>query len=1134
EEMTFTDKVTYVEASLQVYFSEILYPGDTMDVPLTSDVFGGTLTYTPVGTYASGLDFGGSTMMVNEGLGNAPYIVDVEVMFALDGESTIFIIQIVVDDGTVTPMMMVIAEQLQDVTIMGVIVTVIDGVSVICDNDACMYVEETLDHQSGEIVILRGSYQFDGTRHVLTNITREDSAPSDVVILPLGMPTSMLDLMSFNPMMPIYAHMLILATGIVTFDPDRPYPFMLEGEGGVLPIDTDGYHLWAELDLRIGIPTSITGPVMFVGEQLVIRPIDDPARLITPHMDNVELMTWIEQMVTMHEPIVLEANTYAPFPTVLQPLGVTILYAVTSDPTDAFNTLTRRAGVVDADETVDVLMAVYREGVWIGSLNLTVTVLAPTVLTVEQFYDAPLGTPVFVRADTYLRTNSLIMIQDATGFAYINKSSYTISMGQDVLLYGFKDELNGLPVLSSDTAVAKLYGDALGHGYDIMPRTISDIIDLDPSLGSSYLMPHEVTGTVVVETEGMMRWFYLEHLDQRLAILSDWEGEEMLWDLVGLNLSMDLYYVNHYADWVDEMSMIYLGLGEGIDVRLANVNASEMAGLYASWIESTIHVAYESDEIIPFDFSHPLYSGDVVWTHGNPDDSGYVDLISGTITAPDLTEPKTITLILEVTSVVAGVTHTHQATISFDIVPGMSVTLDEFLSGEPFWATFDATVVAYSEQSMMLSDNTGSIFINPMGGMYFGPGELLRVTGIRTVMGNRFFVADGYQIEPIGWEPPSGGVAPAITFDDLNALAPTDPYNYGLPVSLSGTVMTAESDFEGWMPTLTDGVTTIKVIGDYGIIWEILEFENFRVSIDGYLYDHQDGTWTLSAFAVTPDDYDDQELLDIFMTEIIDTYDRTIWYGGTAPMFPLFHDVFSGIAASYHGIGDFASLYNLGTMAFENINHEVHIRIEVTLETMTLTETFEILIDLQPPVPDTTIEDFLNWGIDGDRYTMIATVVQNTYDELILTDGSNILTMNAYNWTVGRGDTILVTGTRETVNGRIQLGPDSIVLTYVDHPGFDLPDPIFVPYQSVFMPDDPIFFYRYLTLKGRLVFNAGINSYQLVDGNQAITIRYQGNAGTFLSQNQGAIVTLDVTIYQFDDTFVVFYLGTGSDIMLIG
>ncbi len=679
-----------------------------------------------------------------------------------------------------------------------------------------------------------------------------------------------------------------------------------------------------------------------------------------------------------------------------------------------------------------------------------------------------------------------------------------------------------------------LYGDALRRLHDITPRTISDIIDLDPLLGSSYLMPHEVTGTVVVETEGMMRWFTLEHLDQRLSILTSWEGEQILMDLVGLEVSIDLYYTGHYADWVDETSMIYLAYGEGIDVRLANVNASEMAGLYASWIESTINVAYESGDVIPFDFAHPLYSGDVVWTHGNPDDSGYVDLISGTINAPDLTEPKTITLILEVTSVVDGVTQTHQATITFDIVPGMSVTLGEFLSGDPMWATFEATVVAFNEWTIMLSDNTGSIFMDLAAGMYFGLGDQLLVTGIRTIQDHRFFVADGYQVEPLGWTQPTVDPAPEVTLDELNMLAFDDPYNYGLPVLLSGTVTLIESQFEGVLPALTDGVTTVKVIGDYGFIWDILNYEDYRLSIEGYLYDHQDGTWTLWAYGFAPDDYSDQEILDIFKAEIVEAYDRSVWFGGTSPTFPLLHDVFSGIAASYHGIGDFASLYNLGTLAFESINHEVHIRIEVMLETMTLTETFEILIDLQPPVPDTTIEDFLNWGIDGDRYKMIATVVQNTYDELILTDGTNILTMNAYNWTVGRGDTILVTGTRETVNGRIQLGPDSIVLTYVDHPGFDLPDPIFVPYQSVFMPDDPMFFYRYLTLKGRLVFNPGINSYQLVDGNQAITIRYQGNAGTFLSQNQGAIVTLDVTIYQFDDTFVVFYLGTGSDIMLIG
>ncbi len=242
EEMTYTEKVNYVEASLQVYFSEILYPGDTMDVPLTSDVFGGTLTYTPVGTYASGLDVGGSTMMVNESLGSEPYIVDVEVTFALGGESTIFIIQIVVDDGTVTPIMMVIAEQLQDVTIMGEIMTVIDGSAVIADQNAYIYVDDTLAHESGDAVILRGSYLFDGTRHVLANITREDTAPTGLDIIPTGIPTSMSDLMALTPMSLEYSLHLMFATGIVTFDPDRPYPFMLEGEGGVLPIDTDGYY----------------------------------------------------------------------------------------------------------------------------------------------------------------------------------------------------------------------------------------------------------------------------------------------------------------------------------------------------------------------------------------------------------------------------------------------------------------------------------------------------------------------------------------------------------------------------------------------------------------------------------------------------------------------------------------------------------------------------------------------------------------------------------------------------------------------------------------------------------------------------------------------------------------------------
>ncbi len=99
----------------------------------------------------------------------------------------------------------------------------------------------------------------------------------------------------------------------------------------------------------------------FVGEQLVIRPIDNPDRLMTPHMDDVELMTWIEEMVAAHEPVVLEANTYAPFPTVLQPLGVTILYAVTSDPT-ALHSLPPAPlpDVIDADETIRYLDGGYR------------------------------------------------------------------------------------------------------------------------------------------------------------------------------------------------------------------------------------------------------------------------------------------------------------------------------------------------------------------------------------------------------------------------------------------------------------------------------------------------------------------------------------------------------------------------------------------------------------------------------------------------------------------------------------------------------------------------------------------------------------------------------------------------------
>jgi hypothetical protein len=460
------------------------------------------------------------------------------------------------------------------------------------------------------------------------------------------------------------------------------------------------------------------------------------------------------------------------------------------------------------------------------------------------------------------------------------------------------------------------------------------------------------------------------------------------------------------------------------------------------------------------------------------------------------------------------------------------MNLGDYLEASPQWATFDAYVIAYDEFLMMLGDETGTIFAYPLNGMYFAVGDIVRVSGIRTFMGGKNFVSAGYDIQYMGWDwyQPSG--LDPLTLDDLDAMPYDDPMSYGDPYTFEGTIVPTTNRWGGLSPALTNGTVTALLAGD--LVWDAMMFEGYRVRLDAYVFDHSDGQWTLWLTDITLGDYTDQEKIDAFRAELTEAYDGMVHYGGTPLVFQTYHDVFSDIDAYYQGIGDFADAYDNGSELFMAYMEEVHVRIQISIVTPTLTETFEVVIDLLPPVADTSLSYFLDEGIDGTSYTMVLTVVHNTFKEVLLTDGERIVCMATWDYSVGRGDTVIVTGTRETVDGRIQLGYDSKILAVIDSGVHEIPDAIFVPFGDVVGITDPSLHYDYITVKGRLVFNSGKNMYELVNGDLRITISYQGNAGAQLSDASGSIVTLDAIIYPDEAWFMMFFLGTATDLTIVG
>ncbi|MDY0294817.1 MAG: InlB B-repeat-containing protein [Acholeplasmataceae bacterium] len=913
------------------------------------------------------------------------------------------------------------------------------GIMILADSTGALLPVETMDFANvGDLIIVQGHHYnmmgltiLGGYENTIVEVVSTDH-PNPLVPIEANVE----QYVSLDPMNSIYWGRYFEVTGQLLWD-DMKHSYILTDGENTMPVFVFAPELYEMLGQFTGFELSLRGfalPNFDEDEGFLMFVFSGLIEDIVFNYTNQELADMVSLMLKEY----LESESYIPgqtldLPTEHPVLPVTVVYEViVADQTKVIE------GVIDptiTEATTITVTAVITVHDATATVSIILNVVPIDIMTISDFIQLTDQDMHYIQAVIlYIDDETgMMIVADATGMIMSASNDPSLSVGDEVVLYGQLYFTEGMTLISNDPDEIVFQVIATNQDTPLIPLvfTTGELYNQDQTM-YPWLVHVQILGTLRVHDTIEGPQYYLEDGFNTVPIF-------MITDIDSSQLSGNVdQEVRVTGIWMntDETEgmrvLIFLDRPGDVgpmftDAELATYLADKLEDMYFDRI-----LRPGSTQLLPTDY--PPFPVSIVYEVLGVHASLY-DLTTGVI-SDTITEHTEIGIRATIT---VGV-ETAIAEFTFVIEPIVTSTVAEFLAGaenEQFTVRGIVVLTQFGDGPMMIADDTGLMFI--VKALPVEIGDEIIVTGIVTIEEGIKLMWD-YETtvldEILSHGLPSPLVAESLTIAQLNAIDMTDTTNWGRYIETVGIseyedysfypMLYMETDYSESIPYMPAYIFNTMMQIDQS---QLYMYSGFRIIVRGFLFptfDDED-PFAPDRMLMIPTEEDitigyttDQEKMDALIAMGEQQLENQIFRPGDDLQLPEEMPVIDATFV-WAFVGDVSLTYDEVNDVFLDVTMQVVIQLEATVTIGSLTQT--VIFDLTvAPYPLIMIEDF--YGLQENQFGKLEVIVARelNYGEYILQEPSSLLYLRAINfYDLVIGDRIVIFGQKTDNMGFISI-----------------------------------------------------------------------------------------------------------------
>lgn len=1049
--LTDAEKQALIQSMVDTYLGTTTFlPGSVFDVP-ASDPYGfATITYQATGDNASYFDSVNHVFLPTD----VERIITFEVTLTFATGSTTFNVNVTLEPVTVSTILDVLNGTVGNYyQIQAIVVSLSDEMPIMVLKDATgfVYANNVFNLQLGDKVLLTVRKDEEGSLVYLDgedgDIVLNDILSHDNELGLAPVSYSLQDLLALDPSdATIYGQYIELRGYLLPDMMGYHSTYSLVSDTLSVPVVTYSYSGFEKLMNYSYVEVYIRG-FLYQDEQgniaLQYEGIRQDVRI--PEYTDTERVDVIEQIFQYQ----FAGMTFESFQSfVMMPyhplVGGTVTWQMDAQTAAVYDSEHQQFLYSETDVPLTFTITI-SEGAAETTLVFHSTLHAYQTADFDYLKQSSTYGEFFVRGIVAYWNPEYVYLIDQNGeLLFVNIYGLDLRAGDDVLMYismnhdYYGAEAYAIQPYDIDTTVLKTFSRSNPFTIPVIQTSVADILGLDTGDPASYTNYVEITGRLVivngymslqtadgsVSLDSVDEYTYgkLERLVGQYVTLRGFVAQyeysyavsSYLWSIRFVGMADDLVPVQ-YTD-AEKLQMIQDYILANYQVTVTGDDTFDFTGVSSMFPSVSITYTVINDEynMIDFSYGYDVYFDDPIATT--------VITIQVDLVAPEATSSFTFTF-----------------TINPIVNPTITPINDVNPDGSTIY-TVEAQLIAMTRAGndlwyLMVQDATGTMFVPIDNGQknLRTIGDLLWITGTASYNEGRLEITPSvieYQSNS------SVSVAfPNMTLADILAMDPYDQSVYGLPVTLTGTVIREYGD-NAYLYYLSNGHDRV-LISSMDLYYGILNgYVGYEVTLQGFVFGvnpvFENNEMTVMVYSynysgtqvVALGDYADQDVVDMALAAIqhqVDGYNPALmpyeqWNYPSIPY--VLQNAYPSLNLTYTFVtnGVYAEDYGYGfqaLMAPENL--DIVLQVDITLNDATASGTItKYLIGFTIG----TLDDLFDSASGTPVVALQATVLYSGWGYSYYLIEGKVYYLDAYTsaW-VNPGEQVYLVGRKNVING---------------------------------------------------------------------------------------------------------------------